>query len=70
MYGPPGSETYEKSVQDAVDLSWSSFPDEEPIIVEEWLHSEAHAQRTAVWIVPRGYEGTPPTARLSHRVEV
>lgn len=70
VYGPPGSETYEKSIQDAVDLVWFSFPDEDPIIIDEQLDGIVPI-RTAVWEVQNPPESdAPPTARLSHRVEV
>ena len=70
MYGHPGAETYEKSIQDAVDLAWFSFPDDDPIIIEEWLQS-TYDTKTAVWVIPRG-DGPdgPPEARILHRVEV
>lgn len=63
VYGPHGSAT-ESSVQDAVDLLWFSFPDDE-IVVEEWFDG----RMVALWTIPPN-PNEPPTASPQYRTEV
>ena len=72
LYGVPGCDDMEVTIQDAVDLAWHNT-DDDLLVVEEWSLNtdEGLWSREAIWKVPTDPdEDGPPFARYIHRTEV